>query len=101
LSVLSRRAFLTAGLALVAVPPGLHQVARGKPRFQSSPFSLGVASGDPSADRFVIWTRLAPDPLNGGGMTPERVAVDWRIAEDDAMRNVVTGTATTCRVRGC
>jgi alkaline phosphatase D len=50
---------------------------------------LGVASGEPSPDGFVLWTRLAPDPLNGGGMPPERVTVNWRIAEDDRMRNVV------------
>ena len=59
------------------------------PRFQSSPFTLGVASGDPMPDGVVLWTRLAPDPLNGGGMTPERVTVNWRVAEDDGMRNVV------------
>ena len=32
------------------------------------PFTLGVASGDPIADSVVIWTRLAPDPLKGGGL---------------------------------
>jgi alkaline phosphatase D len=94
LPVLSRRAFLAGGLALVAVPPDLRQFTPGRPRFQSSPFTLGVASGDPTADGFVLWTRLAPDPLDGGGMAPERVAVNWRIAEDDRMRNVVRrGTA--------
>lgn len=25
------------------------------------PFTLGVASGEPGGDSFVIWTRLAPD----------------------------------------
>jgi alkaline phosphatase D len=30
------------------------------PRFADHPFSLGVASGDPAPDGFVIWTRLAP-----------------------------------------
>jgi alkaline phosphatase D len=27
------------------------------------PFALGVASGEPAPDGFVIWTRLAPEPL--------------------------------------
>ena len=31
------------------------------------PFSLGVASGDPSPDGFVLWTKLAPKPLERGG----------------------------------
>ena len=98
--MLSRRAFLAAafalrasapkgGLALAAAPPDLRPFALRDPRFQSSPFTLGVASGDPMPDGVVLWTRLAPDPLNGGGMTPERVAVNWRVAEDDGMRNVV------------
>ena len=39
-----------------------------RPRFSAYPFSLGVASGDPLADGVVLWTRLAPDPLEGGGM---------------------------------
>ncbi len=38
------------------------------PTFPKSPFTLGVGSGDPSPDGVVLWTRLALDPLNGGGM---------------------------------
>jgi alkaline phosphatase D len=57
-------------------------------------FSLGVASGDPSPDGFVLWTRLAPDPLNGGGMPNQQVPVQWQVATDEKMRRVVRqGTA--------
>jgi alkaline phosphatase D len=42
----------------------------------------------------VLWTRLAPDVLNGGGMPPETVPVEWQVASDEKMRNVVQrGTA--------
>src|SRR6185295_5019882 len=58
-------------------------------RFRSYPFTLGVMSGDPTSDGFVLWTRLAPDPLAGGGMTNDSVEVEWRIAGDDSMRRVV------------
>ncbi len=34
----------------------------------SNPFTLGVASGNPKDDSVVLWTRLAPVPLSGGGM---------------------------------
>jgi len=34
------------------------------------PFSLGVASGDPAPDGFVLWTRPAPDPLAPDPTTP-------------------------------
>src|SRR5262245_59625599 len=46
-------------------------------------------SGDPAPDGFVLWTRLAPDPLNGGGMDNSAVAVEWVIAEDEALRRIV------------
>src|SRR5262245_37496735 len=32
------------------------------------PFTLGVASGDPDDTSVILWTRLAPDPLQGGGL---------------------------------
>jgi alkaline phosphatase D len=57
--------------------------------FFRNPFTLGIASGDPLPDSVVLWTRLAPDPLNGGGMPPEPFPVQWQVAEDEAMRQVV------------
>ena len=53
-------------------------------------FNLGVASGDPTPDGFVLWTRLAPDPLNCGGMPPEPVLVGWQVASDEKMTTVVS-----------
>ena len=35
-------------------------------------FTLGVASGDPLADSVILWTRLAPAPLAGGGLPDRR-----------------------------
>ncbi|MGK5534307.1 alkaline phosphatase D family protein [Streptomyces sp. URMC 129] len=81
-----------AGLAALAQVP-LEQGASAAPRggLAGYPFTLGVASGDPSPDGFVLWTRLAPEPLapGGGGMPHGPVAVDWRVATDEGMRNVV------------
>lgn len=94
----SRREFIgrlsTFGLALAGIPR-LPVLIR--PRFAANPFSLGVGSGDPGPDGVVLWTRLAPDPLNGGGMTPEGVTVRWEIATDDAMRNVVRRGSVVAR----
>lgn len=57
-------------------------------------FTLGVASGDPTADSVVIWTRLAPNPLNGGGMPDWPFLVQWRVANDESMLSIVQeGTA--------
>jgi alkaline phosphatase D len=88
-----RRAFLIGGLAVVGA--GALARVQARPRWDASPFSLGVASGDPSDDGVVLWTRLAPDPLNGGGMTPSPVELRWEVADDEGMRRVVkSGRAT-------
>ena len=55
----------------------------------ANPFTLGVASGDPTPGGVVLWTRLAPDPLAGGGMPPLPFLVRWRIAEDHELQHVV------------
>jgi alkaline phosphatase D len=57
-------------------------------------FSLGVASGEPMSDGFVLWTRLATLPLDGGGMPPKPVEVLWEVATDEGLGKVVQrGTA--------
>jgi alkaline phosphatase D len=88
----SRRLFLAYTASLSAIPL-LGRQARGAQRkliFGSDPFRVGVASGDPASDSVVLWTRLAPKPLEpGGGMPTEDVEVQWEIASDDAMRKVV------------
>ena len=92
--LLGRRSFLAAGLAapLLGVSNGC---GLGEPKFSANPFTLGIASGDPAPDGVVLWTRLAPDPLNGGGLPPdESYQVHWRIASDSNMLQVVQqGTA--------
>lgn len=40
------------------------------------PFYHGVASGDPLADRVIIWTRVTPEKMDS------RINVKWEIAED-------------------
>lgn len=95
---LNRRTFLTgsASLALAALTrEHAYGIVTTSPVFSSDPFSLGVASGDPTPDGFVLWTRLAPMPLDGdGGMPAEAVEVAWQVAEDEGLSRVVArGTA--------
>lgn len=87
----SRRSFLTtSSLAAAAVwaSRGLGAVKR-YPRLSDYPFQLGVASGDPAPEGFVLWTRLVPKPLEGGGMAAEPVEVSWQVADDEALTRVV------------
>ena len=96
--MLDRRAFLLSGLAAYGAS-AQHLFAAGRalqnPTFPTSPFTLGVCSGDPTADGVVLWTRLAVDPLNGGGMPNERVEVHWQVATDERLSRVVRSGKTT------
>lgn len=83
-----RRAFLALA-SLPSIALRAYPQVRRKPRLGGDPFRLGVASGEPSPDGFVLWTRLALDPLNGGGMPDEAIDVRWQVAEDETMRRPV------------
>src|SRR5262245_34978011 len=65
------------------------------PAFSAYPFSLGLASGDPAPDGFVIWTKIEPTPLEpGAGIRKSPVEVGWAVATDERMQQVVQkGTA--------
>jgi alkaline phosphatase D len=58
----------------------------------SANFLHGVASGDPLADRVILWTRVTPDVAGD-----ERdIDVHWQVATDRDMQDiVVAGIATT------
>jgi len=53
-----------------------------------APFYHGVASGDPTQNSVIIWTRLTTDQIS-----PQ---IEWKVATDTLMQNVVkSGTTTT------
>jgi alkaline phosphatase D len=52
-------------------------------------FALGVASGDPLPNGILLWTRLASDPLHGGGMPNRPLPVDYQVATDEAFGKVI------------
>jgi alkaline phosphatase D len=90
-----RRLFLGLGAAASGLLVPWNQGNAAEVVFQTTPFKLGVASGDPSADGFVIWTRLAPAPLEiGYGVPPQLIEVMWEVAADEQMATAVqTGRA--------
>lgn len=69
----------SGGLALLS---GAGQRVWASNSSQEYPFSLGVASGDPWPDGFVLWTRLAPAP-------PASLKLGWSL-----------GTRCTSRRKG-
>jgi alkaline phosphatase D len=78
----SRRAFFQAGggaaLALAAAPMLAARPARGT----GAVFQHGVASGDPLADRVILWTRVTRAGVRA-------IQVGWVVATDPQLGNIV------------
>ena len=98
MTITCRRFIRDTGVAVVGAiaAPALIGIGRAQQRTwpAGDPFSVGVASGSPRADGFVLWTRPAPEPLladTGGvdGMSGEAIMVAYEIADDHSMRRVV------------
>ena len=85
----TRRNFLqrAGALALAGVSPSCVR-AFAQPRFAAYPFTLGVASGYPHAGGMTLWTRLAPQPLAGGGLPQTGIEVAWEVSTDSEFRRV-------------
>lgn len=88
---LDRRKLFGLAAAMTAVTTTAQILpAWADPVFRRDPFGLGVASGDPLPDGVVLWTRLAPEPLEPGhGMPMQRVEVTWEVASDERFRSIV------------
>ncbi|WP_176593901.1 alkaline phosphatase [Sphingobium sp. EM0848] len=85
----NRRQLIQAGAGLALITGVSHSPLFAAP-LGANPFTLGVAAGDPWPDGFVIWTRLAPRPLDEhGGMPAVHVPVRWEVAEDQGFTRVV------------
>ena len=55
-------------------------------------FTHGIASGDPLADRVILWTRVLPSSGN-----TEVVPCTWQVATDDSFETVIAGGEATAR----
>ncbi|WP_129116694.1 alkaline phosphatase D family protein [Halegenticoccus tardaugens] len=89
----SRRRFLkqTGGATTLAAigTSGTATAVDDNGQFEDDPFSLGVASGDPLPTSVILWTRLAPNPLQrGGGMPQKKIPVQWKISSTETMTSV-------------
>jgi alkaline phosphatase D len=81
-----RRSFV-AGLGLSFWLPSR---ARAAAPLAENPFGLGIASGHPTSDSVVLWTRLvAADPTEALGGP---IVVGWTIAEDERLQKVVAAS---------
>lgn len=97
---MQRRDFLSLGLTTASLASFSHKALANTPAVDLSraegwdypaidallPFGHGLKSGDPLADRVVIWTRVSiPDSRGWLAADPQgltEVAVDWVVARD-------------------
>lgn len=73
-----------AGAALCL--PG---AASSQPRLAGDPFTLGVASGSPTHDSVVLWTRLMLEKDQGLRLSAQPLEVRWEVAHDDKFSRIV------------
>ncbi|MFO6421173.1 alkaline phosphatase D family protein [Hylemonella sp. W303a] len=73
-----------SGLALLA-PQATARAPVARIRFREDPFAAGIASGSPSPDGFVLWTRLFGDELVEAGPVPVR----WEVFEEGGERRMI------------
>ena len=94
---MQRRSFLqmlVSGAAFVVAGFG-RRIASAESGPAKEIFACGVASGDPTADAVVIWTRVS----TVGSSTVQK-KVRWQVATDAAMTDVIAaGTARTDATR--
>lgn len=103
----NRRHFLQSGLAAAAVWPAMGNLRAHA--FEVDPFALGVASGTPTPDSIVLWTRLlfpASEPVNVADPfarveTVEHPDMDvaWEIAHDENFARPVQSGLTVASAR--
>jgi alkaline phosphatase D len=84
--VLSRRDVLRSGVAVTGTAAARRLLA-ATPAGAVTTFAQGIASGDPTSDAVVLWTRVS----GPAGEVPVR----WVVARDDGLTDVVrSGEAT-------
>ena len=92
---MTRRRLLQTGILAATGVPAAPALVRAAPlAWRRDPFSLGVASGEPRPDGFVLWTRLDPEPMLNERLPQGDLPVGYEIAADPALRRLVRrGTA--------
>ena len=90
--MLTRRLFLGASTATALLTSSLVRA-----QIKVNPFTLGIASGAPRDTSVILWTRLAPDPLKGGGMPSSDVPVRYRVWADAEQRRLVRESEAVAR----
>jgi alkaline phosphatase D len=87
--LLLHRRQLLQSLAVAGAGLYLPGRAPAQARLAGNPFTLGVASGSPTHDSVVLWTRLALEPDDALRLQLAPVAVRWEVAHDEGFQRLV------------
>ena len=91
---INRRRFLHLAAATPFAPALIGRAAGQERRWPNgTPFTLGVAAGCPRPTGFVLWTRLAPEPVSAdpdkpGGLNGPPIDVAYEIARDSSFQDI-------------
>lgn len=94
-STLSRRnllktsAMFTGAIAMGGMSNLVFGASRRLTSLPANPFYLGVASGDPTSDSVVLWTRLAQEVLSGVGAANDALEIDYEIADSASFTRIL------------
>ncbi len=89
MAIFERRQFLqlasfaAASAVTLSLPRSVWSQTDTSHKFQSNPFTLGVASGSPTHDSVVLWTRLVES-----GLDSRPVTVRWEVSNDDKFTRI-------------
>lgn len=72
--------------SVVSAGVWLPRSAWSQTRWSSNPFALGVASGSPSHESVVLWTRLVADGLRA--LVADDITVRWEVSHDEKFRQI-------------
>ena len=66
-----------ASAALISLP----SVGGARQVWATNPFTLGIASGSPTSDAIVLWTRLGLAAVDAAGLARSPIKVTWQMAQ--------------------
>lgn len=81
-----RRKFLKIVYAATVFLPSVE--AWSQVNLPKNPFNLGVASGCPTHNSVVLWTRLFDDGIFSSNIPHRDIPVKWELALDDQFKNI-------------
>ncbi len=89
MSLQIKRRQLLKALAIATATMSVSNRPWAQVKFESNPFILGVASGSPTANSIVLWSRLIDSGIFGSRLQNEPIEVKWEIAEDAEFKKII------------